>query len=80
MLLKILKQIGAIFVIIFATLHMKNVNNVLRFIISIVKEKINLKKWHLFSKANQPIETAIETADYKRFAIPVPLLQSILSK
>lgn len=80
MLLKILKQIGAIFVIIFATTRMKNVNNVLRFIISTVKEKINRKKWLLFSRANQPIETVIEIVDYKRSAIHVPLLQNILSK
>lgn len=50
---------------------MKNVDSVLRFIISIAKEKINLKKWHHFSKANQLTKTVTETADYKRFVIPV---------
>ena len=50
---------------------MKNVDSVLRFIISTAKEKINPRKWHHFSKANQLTKTVTETADYKRFVIPV---------
>ncbi len=50
---------------------MKNVDSVRRFIISTAKEKINPRKWHHFSKANQLTKTVIETADFKRFVIPV---------
>ncbi len=80
MLQKILKQIGAISVIIFATMHMKNVSSALRSIISTAKEKTNHNKWHDFSKANRPIKIVIETADCKRFVIAVLLPQNILTR